>query len=522
MNNFYYKECVEFIDTDDVSVTDDIQNKVMDMLVKNSAVGVISGFYDEDYSIYFISWFALANLGYDMDTLKVRCDGKYINLICPSDRNYYRGMKADNAEYRLINSEGEYIWIKDCRVDYITKDGRNAWISSIRVVQNEHNARREFISTISHDIRTPLNVITGMAKLARANISSKDKVLGYIDEIINSSEQFMYQISEVLDMNELSTTVAHLEEKECSLRSVTDRILKDTNDSISLRKQNIIAGYNNITDDKVIYDEDNIVKVLESLIYNASEYSAQGSDIHFTISQFDSAGDDSRNDDSNSGRHMVMYEFQVRDNGIGIPYSELGRLFEPFERIQDTRNTKGSLSMGLGLAVAHNIVELMGGTIDVMSEENKGSVFTVKLPLAVYSKDDAADNAKLDEPSVLIVEDNEKNAEILQEYLKLNNIKSDIAFNGENAVDLFDRYGKDRYSIILMDIHMPVMNGYEAARKIRTMTGSGGDVVPIVAVTADSLPEDINEELKCGMNGHLSKPVDLEQLVKVIRTSQTV
>lgn len=530
MDNFYYKEGISFICNSDNgnAISEDIQNLVVDTLVRNSAVGVVSGFYEEGYPIYFISEFALAILGCDIEVLKKENKGNYIELVCPSDRAYYHKIMRigkgapDERKYRLINSAGEYIWIKDVKVDYITSDGRRAWLSTIRIIQNEHIAKKNFISTISHDIRTPLNAIIGMAQLAKRNIDNKEKVTEYIDEILTSANQFMYQISEVLDMNDFETMVACLDESVHNVCDIVDSVVKECQDSINVKNQQIITEYIDLHNKEVICDSGNIKKVLKSLISNASIYSPDNSKIRIIVKESESTSADSS-----------VYEFKVKDEGEGIPFYEIDRLFEPFERIQDVRVTKNTLHMGLGLTVTKNIIELMKGTINVESQTGQGSCFTVKLTLKFPDNKLATNNIILNEKqvvskevtknqnatsvNVLIVEDNEKNAEIMQEFLKMEDITSDIAINGLEAVDKFKTYGRKKYDVVLMDIHMPVMDGYEATRIIRKTKEAGGDIVPIIAVTADSLPEDINEAMKCGMNGHISKPVDFNKLVKVIK-----
>lgn len=401
MNNFYYKEGITFINDEDTAISNDIQKLVVDTLVRNSAVGVVSGFYEEGYPIYFISQFALASVGYDSYALKNEMGGKYIECVCPTDRAYYsrfmewKGDAPKEIEYRVKNSKGEYIWVRDVRADYEAEDGRRLWISSIRVIQNEHMARKEFISTISHDIRSPLNSIMGMAQLAGKNINSKEKVQSYIDGIITSAEKFMYQISEVLDMNELETTVARLEEKEYNICSLADSVIKGCSAAVKARGQQIVTDYSGITDKNVICDGRNISKVLDGLISNASEYSPKGSCVTIKVVQKDNS----------------TYEFNVIDEGEGIPYYEVDRLFEPFERIQDARSAADGTHMGLGLSVIKSIVELMNGTISVKSSTGKGSCFTVRLMLKAAVSDECVTDKQ--PAMVLIVEDNQKNAEIM-------------------------------------------------------------------------------------------------------------
>lgn len=508
MNNFYYKEGITFINDEDTAISNDIQKLVVDTLVRNSAVGVVSGFYEEGYPIYFISQFALASVGYDSYTLKNEMGGKYIECVCPTDRAYYsrfmewKGDAPKEIEYRVKNSKGEYIWVRDVRADYEAEDGRRLWISSIRVIQNEHMARKEFISTISHDIRSPLNAIMGMAQLAGKNINSKEKVQSYIDGIITSAEKFMYQISEVLDMNELETTVARLEEKEYNICSLADSVIKGCSAAVKARGQQIVTDYSGITDKNVICDGRNISKVLDGLISNASEYSPKGSCVTIKVVQKDNS----------------TYEFNVIDEGEGIPYYEVDRLFEPFERIQDARSAADGTHMGLGLSVIKSIVELMNGTISVKSSTGKGSCFTVRLMLKAAVSDECITDKQ--PAMVLIVEDNQKNAEIMQEFLALEDIGSDIAYNGAEAVDMYESTKGRKYDVILMDIHMPVMDGYEAARRIRQLEEVTNITTPVIAVTADSLPEDINQAMKSGMNGHVSKPVDYDELVDIIRNAK--
>lgn len=510
MNSFYYKEGIIFVNDEDRTISNDVQKIVVDTLVRNSAVGVVSGFYEEGYPIYFVSEFALANIGYDEEILKNEIDGKYINCICPSDRSYYdrimdMGRDAPKEiEYRLKSKWGEYVWVRDVKVDYVTENGRKAWISSIRIIQNEHMAKREFISTISHNIRSPLNAIMGMAQLAKKNIASKEKTELYINEIIASAEQFMYQISQVLHMNELETTVACLEEKEYNIYNLVDGIVDECNEFIKERNQNIKVEYTDIVNKTVICDGKNITKVLKALISNASEYSSDGSSIIINIKQ-----------ELLTDSKEYVYEFNVIDEGEGIPYYEIDRLFEPFERIRDVRVTSNQTHMGLGLTVIKSIIELMKGTISVKSKTGNGSCFTVRLKLKPVTVDTYLSDKKTFE--VLIVEDNHKNAEIMQEFLALEDINSDIAYNGAEAVDMYTETKGEKYDVILMDIHMPVMDGYEATRRIRDIDKASGVYTPIIAVTADSLPEDINQAMQCGMNGHISKPVDFGELVDIIK-----
>ena len=174
--------------------------------------------------------------------------------------------------------------------------------------------------------------------------------------------------------------------------------------------------------------------------------------------------------------------------------------------------------MGLGLSVIKSIVELMNGTISVKSSTGKGSCFTVRLMLKAAVSDEYVTDKQ--SAMVLIVEDNQKNAEIMQEFLALEDIGSDIAYNGAEAVDMYESTKGRKYDVILMDIHMPVMDGYEAARRIRQLEEVTNITTPVIAVTADSLPEDINQAMKSGMNGHVSKPVDYDELVDIIRNAK--
>lgn len=508
MKHYYYKEEIFFANQQNESFLQTNQDKVIDMLSANLAVGVVGGYYDEGFPIYFISSFALNNLGYTMESLMEVTGGFFLNLVCPDDRPFFiMGMNDEpesSREYRLLHQDGNAVWVNELRTESVAEDGRRLWIGSIRLVHNEHLARREFISTISHDVRTPLNAIIGVAKLIAMQRHDPEKISEYLEVIVNSSYHLLHQMDEVLEMNSIESGVINLEEQEFSMHEFMEELREIFCSRLMERGQELEIIYNGIKHDRVLGDAMNLQKIFVNLLENASKYSPHDSQIQLIVSEI------SQEDE------YAEYEMKVVDHGLGIDQSMLKRIFEPFERIEDSRVTGGIPHIGLGLAITKSIVEMMDGRLSVVSKPHGGSSFIVNLPMKVQlgerKQEPLKNKSVLDGMKILVVEDNEINQEILVELLKAENVTVELAENGLRAVEMFQEREKSYYDAILMDIHMPLMDGYEATENIRTIADHGGDTIPIIAVTADTMPEDIEMALQYGMNGHISKPLNFEEL----------
>ena len=325
MERYYYREEIFFVDHSDREFLEENNNKVIELLNNNSAVGVVGGFYDEGYPLYFISQFALKSLGYTFDEFMAMTEGKFIEAVCPEDRNFYcAGMGEEGEsvrEFRMLHKNGENIWVGEVRMESVTADGRRLWLSSIRVVHNEHLARREFISTISHDIRTPLNAIIGMAKLASINNHSPERRQEYLNHVIKSGYHLLNQIGQVLDMNSIETGVMHLEDKPFHLKHFVGEIERMFSQELTSRKQCLKVRYVNVVHENLLGDKMNLQKVFINLLANASKYSADGQEIELVIIETPLPKEE-----------CASFEIRFIDHGVGIARNMVEHIFEPFER----------------------------------------------------------------------------------------------------------------------------------------------------------------------------------------------
>lgn len=510
-NRFYYKEEIYFAEPHKQNLLEHNQEKVVDMLLQNTAVGVVGGFYEEGLPIHFISQFALRNIGYTFEEFMEQTGGHFIEAVCPDDRRFYtmdllgESDGSEKREFRLINREGDYVWVSEMRTKSIADNGCPLWISSIRLVHNEHMAKRHFISKVSHDLRTPLNAILGMARLARYNIGNREKLDTYLDLVIQSSYHLLNEIGQVLDLKSMESGVMQLEEEFFNLHELVQQIEELFAGRLKKRKQKLVISYVDVKHSELIGDTVNLQKVITNLLSNAIKYSPEGAKIEVDVVEKESADPERAN-----------FEFRVTDHGIGIPESMQDRIFEPFERIEDSRESSDIPHIGLGLAVTKSIVQMMGGTLKLSSQIDVGSTFTIEQMIRIQTdesrrKRENADDS-LEDMQVLAVEDNIINQELIVEMLNQDGIKVDVADNGAEAVKLFQSHEKGYYQIVLMDINMPVMNGYECTDAIRQMPEHGGDMIPIIAVTSDTLAEDVKLALAHGMNGHMPKPINFEEL----------
>lgn len=510
-NRFFYKEEIYFAEHHKQNLLEHNQEKVVDMLLQNTAVGVVGGFYEEGLPIHFISQFALRNIGYTFEEFMEKTGGNFIEAVCPDDRRFYtmdllgQSDGSEKREFRLINQKGDYVWVSEMRTKSVADNGRPLWISSIRLVHNEHMAKRHFISKISHDLRTPMNAILGMARLARYNIDNREKLDTYLDLVIQSSYHLLNEIGQVLDLKSIESGVMQLEEQPFNLHELVQEIEELFAGRLENKKQRLVISYKHVRHNQLIGDTVNLQKVIMNLLANAIKYSPDESDIELDVEELEPADPD-----------KAGFEFRVTDHGIGIPESMQDRIFEPFERIEDSRESSDIPHIGLGLAVTKSIVQMMGGTLRLTSEVDVGSTFTIAQQIRIQTEESRQQSEKsapsLEDMRVLAVEDNQINQELIVEMLNQDGIDVDVADNGAEAVKLFASHENGYYHIILMDINMPVMNGYECADTIRQMPEHGGDMIPIIAVTSDTLAEDVKLALSHGMNGHMPKPINFEEL----------
>lgn len=395
------------------------------------------------------------------------------------------------------------------------KNGQLA--EAVAQANHANQAKSQFLARMSHEIRTPMNAIVGLTELARHHREEPVQITEYLDKIETSSKVLLGIINDVLDMSAIESNKLKIAQKPFWIREILKSIY--TVYSTQCKQKGIVFEMN-VDDAKnncLRGDGLRLNQVLLNLISNAYKFTPEGGKITVTAEELSRQGD------------KVYYKFTVADTGEGMSEEMLGRLFLPFEQEgADTAQKHGG--SGLGLSIAKNLVELMGGSISCQSEKGKGTMFTVSIPFLLDESvsEESANDEKQNTPAldkrydftgwrVLLAEDTEMNADIVKELLGLVNMNVEHAWNGKEAVEMFAAAKPGTYAAVLMDVQMPVMNGYEAALAIRALNHPDAVSIPIYAMTANAFTEDVSAALNAGMNGHIAKPIDTEILYETLR-----
>ena len=375
--------------------------------------------------------------------------------------------------------------------------------------------KSNFLFNMSHDIRTPMNAVIGMTSLIRHDAGNKDKVIEYADKIDVSSQHLLGIINDILDMSKIEAGKTVFKYDDFSILNFIQEINNLFHSQIDEKKQ-ILTTKKNIRHEWVNGDQLHLMQIFNNLLSNAVKYTQEGGEIQFLVEECE----------TNSSVY-AKYRFLVRDNGIGMSADFKDKIFDAFTRAENSVTNKIQ-GTGLGMAITRNLVEAMGGTIDVESELGQGSCFEVLIELRIaedrtvalvtQEETDEQDGNILQGMRFLCAEDNELNAEILTELLKIEGAECTICENGEEVLKAFEQSAPGDYDMILMDVQMPVMNGYEATKAIRRSSHELAKTIPIIAMTANAFSEDIQHSLAAGMNAHVSKPVEMKVLEKTIRS----
>ena len=407
--------------------------------------------------------------------------------------------------------------------------------------ESANAAKTAFLNNMSHDIRTPMNAIIGFTELASSQLEHPEKVRDYLGKIGMSSEHLLSLINDVLDMSRIESGKVTLQEKPLHLPTLMEDLSTMIRPSLEEKQIDFQMELQDVQDENVLADQLRLTQILLNLLSNAVKYNRRNGSIRFLLRQ-----------EKGRPNGCACYHFVVRDTGIGISEQFQQHIFENFSR-EETATVSGIQGTGLGLAITKRMVEMMGGTIEVSSVEGQGSTFDVGLcfrccapaetgagsgtaasePLsetAASGQTEAASTgrsigglitaqqtgADLRGKKILLVEDNELNQEIATEILKEAGFLVEVAEDGAVAVEKMTGAEPGQYDLILMDIQMPVMNGYEATRQIRAMDSAYCRTIPILAMTANAFEEDRALATEAGMNGYLTKPIDVEKMMKTI------
>lgn len=432
-------------------------------------------------------------------------------------------LEENQIRYKQINilwGDGDHKMICIVRQDVtetMTAERRSKeTLEQAQALAEEANrAKSDFLSSMSHDIRTPMNAIMGMTTLARAHLDEREKVENCLRKITLSSRHLLSLINDILDMSKIEQSKITLNNDKVFLSDLLEQLYsiigqqaQEAGLQFDVRTSNIIHPY-------FYGDALRINQILINILGNAVKFTPDGGTVTFLTEELPTI----------KGPGYVRYCFTIRDTGIGMPESFLSHLFEPFTRNRNTEHVEGS---GLGLSITKGLIELMGGELLVESRERAGTTFRVEMEYRIAPEDnrgESGDKTGVSTPSgadrltgrcLLVAEDNEINAEVLSELLLLQGVRTVVKTNGVQVLNEFQSAAYGTYDAVLMDIQMPEMNGYEAARAIRNLEQKTGRHMPIIAMTANAFAEDIQEAMKAGMDAHVAKPIDMPALMKTL------
>ena len=480
----------------------------------------------------------------EFDTLGVEKNGEdFFNLsrrnmsrlIYEDDRERFMGTfyrekvmsilerdKIFTMKYRLVFGDTP-VWVSMKATLLEDNDGRHLIIGTNnieaqmereaeyqrRVREARTSARNDFLANMSHDIRTPMNAIVGYTNIAKSNKHKPETVADALDKIGSSSHYLLSLINDILDISKIESGKMQISCGPCDLAELFRRIEDIT--ALQAKKKSLVINYcyDNICHYQVITDELRIEQIIINIVSNAIKYTPPGKTVDLIAEEVPSPG----------GKNK--YRFIIRDTGIGIKEDYMPHIFESFTR--EERTTVNRIQgTGLGLAITAKIVEMMGGTISVKSKLGEGSEFTVELELEPLETDSQAnaensENIDLAGHRILLVEDNAINAEIARMILEQYGAEVQQAENGKIGLEALQEKGPGYYDAVLMDIQMPVMNGFEATKAIRALGGAYATALPIIAMSANAYDEDVRDCLAAGMNGHIAKPFNPDELMRILR-----
>lgn len=445
-------------------------------------------------------------------------------------RCYYRGENVQTFDGWMVDSNGRrrlfhYVveiekneYTNDIVALFITKDitekaaQQNLLQIALKQAEAANLAKSTFLFNMSHDIRTPLNAIIGYTELIRNHLSDEDKLLEYADKMRVSGEQLLSIVNESLEITRMESGRVNLTESECHLADLIASVEDVIRPGMKAKGITFVIDHSGVRNFGIVADFIRIKEILCQILDNAIKYTGPGGRVKLTVSEQEM-------DLSGYGK----YQFAVKDDGIGISDEFMGNLFTPFKRANNTTQS-GVIGMGLGLAVVKSLVDMMQGDITVESRLFEGSTFTVSLLLKQQENQSLCEMAaerrfnrdSMEGIRILLVEDNEINREIAEELLKTRGYLVETAENGKIAVDMVKNSEPDYYGLILMDIQMPVMDGYEATREIRKIKDKKLSGIPIIALSANAFAEDYYKSIESGADSHFPKPIDINSLQETI------
>ena len=423
-----------------------------------------------------------------------RYQGKFtLSLQDPEGAKIYVGVR----DITLIEEE---------RTEYNRK-----LMSALAQAEEANKGKSYFLFNMSHDIRTPLNAIIGYSELAKNHLDEKEVLDDYIYKIQTCGRQLLGLIGDVLDMAKIESGNLEISEKPCLCQDLMSDIMISVNESAKKKGLEFEAS-GNACHSTILCDKVKVQKILLNILSNAVKYTPQGGKISLSVQE------KIREDEG-----LSDFTFVVKDNGIGISKEFLPYIFNSFSRERNA-TISGVSGTGLGMTITKRLVDAMGGKIEVESQQNMGTTVTVSITFSRLvgleeKREEIIPDAFLKDIRVLLVEDNEINGEIASEMLRELKVNVDLVTNGKECIDALLEKDAGYYVLVLMDIQMPVMDGYEATRIIRRFSDKDKRLIPVIAMTANAFEEDKQKAFQSGMNGHLAKPVEMRHLIQALKSA---
>ncbi len=422
-----------------------------------------------------------------------------IIVLCLARALHTRGL------LRAEHVEGEKLRQMNKELEQAKYDAEQAYLVS----QRANHAKTAFLNNMSHDIRTPMNAIIGFTSLAASHIDDRESVQNYLSKIMVSSEHLLSLINDVLDMSRIESGKVKIEEKECSLPAIMNDLQNILQSDVKAKSLNFHIDMVDVEHENIICDKLRLNQILLNITSNAIKFTRPGGTVALRVEE---------KPDAPEG--YADYQFIVRDTGIGMSEDFIQKIFEPFTR-EENSTVSGIQGTGLGMAITKNIVDMMNGTIEVKSKPGEGTEFTVSVRFGVGAGDSELQAQEIAPEQfagqkVLLVDDIDLNREIAVVILEEAGLVVETASNGQEAVDAVKNSAGD-IRLVLMDVMMPVMDGYQATREIRKLSDPALAQIPIVAMTANAFEEDRMAAMDAGMNDHIAKPFQIDKLYRIMK-----
>ena len=552
----YYGEGL-FINEQNGVFTENMEAEIRSALGENHGVGIMGGYYAKGLPVCMFSELMVEMLGYDSASeMKQMTQSLLINMISPYQGKFFSekvfSEKTGAGNMHMYTKNKEKIWVRFVKKNWKLSKKQDMWIISVcnmdEVFQAEkeiihineklglanleleqqkmelqraysqandaNKAKSEFLARMSHDIRTPINGVLGLLQMADSYAEDTERLRQNRDKAKTAMKQLLLLVNDVLDMSKLESGETELAQMPVNVNELTEHCLKIV---YAQAQENRIQIKNRTPEGLekpwVLGSYTHVSQILTNILSNAVKYNKAGGSIYVDIREI--YRDDQK----------ISVRFTVEDTGIGMSEEFQQKMFEPFT--QENESVHGKYTgTGLGMAIVKRLTDKMNGTIEVISKKGKGTCFAVTIPFKVDSNHEETEPEEKTEPAeihgkrLLLVEDNELNQEIAHFLLTEAGAVVDIAWNGKEAVEAVrnaDRKGES-YDAVLMDVMMPVMNGYEATKAIRSMEEKSADEIrtPIIAMTANAFVEDAARCREAGMDAHIAKPLDINRIIKVI------